>query len=76
MVAHVVQIVWPFQTRLELTETGSSLATKVHRIQAHGTLGSSHVESHCEAMSSVVVHHPLSLPLSVSLTVLQTTAIL
>lgn len=48
----------------------------MHSIQAHSTLGSSHVESHCEAVRGVVVHHPLSLPLSVSLTVLQATAIL
>ena len=63
-------------TLVKLTEAGGSLATKVHGIQAHGALGSSHVESHCEAVRGVVVHRPLSLPLSVSLTVLQTTAIL
>ena len=57
-----------------LTEAGSSLATKVHRIQAHGALRRSHVESHCEAVSRVVVHRALPLPLSVSLTVLQTAA--
>lgn len=70
--------VWSVLLRsaLQLTQTGSSLATKVHSIQAHSTLGSSHVESHCEVVGGVVVDHPLSLPLSVSLTVLQTTAIL
>lgn len=61
---------------VQLTKTGGSLATEVHSIQAHSALGSSHVEPNCEAVSGVVMHHPLSLPLPVSLTVLQTATVL
>lgn len=56
----------------ELTQTGGSLATKVHGVQAHRALGSSHVEAHGEAVSGVVVHKPLSFP--VPLAVLQAAA--
>lgn len=56
---------------MSLTQTGGSLAPKVHRVQTHGALGCSHVESHCEAVRGGVVH-PLPLPL----TVLKTPAVL
>lgn len=49
----------------ELTQTGGGLPAEVHGVQAHGALGSPHVEPHGEAVGGVVVHGPVPLPLAV-----------
>lgn len=45
-----------------LTQTLGGLPAKVHRVQAHSTLGGPHVEPHVEAMGDVVVHSLLQAP--------------
>lgn len=43
-------------TAAALTETFGCLASKVHSIQTHGTLGGSHVQAHVKPVRNVVVH--------------------
>lgn len=43
------------------TQAGGGLPAEVHRVQADGALGRSHVESHSEAVGGAMVQQPLPL---------------
>lgn len=43
------------------TQAGGGLPAEVHRVQADGALGRSHVESHGEAVGGAMVQQPLPL---------------
>lgn len=46
-----------------LTQAFGCLASKVHSIQTHSTLGGSHVQSHIKSVRNIVMHALLKTPI-------------